>query len=187
MHRALSRRLLRRRAPLVPPLAVMLVVVVALAVAVAGCGASSSVPGGQGASAAPPTAVATTTPGTAALNGCPTTQPPANLRAPDVVVRGGGETAQSSGSAVTLPVGQTLQVELPAVNRWRVVIADSNSILTQPSQNGWYDDHLRACVWQFMAVKTGRATLSYGGRAVCSPRSQCPGYVIAQSFSVTVQ
>lgn len=187
MHHAPSCQSPRLRVPRLLLRAGALVLVLALAIAVVACGTSSATGSGQGAPNASATPGTPGTPGTAALDACPTAQAPANPRPADVVVQLGGGAAQPPGRTVALRVGQTLQVELPATNRWRMAAADSGSILTQPPNNGWYDAHLKACVWQFTAVKAGSTSLSYSGMAICAPGSKCPAYVIAQSFGVTVQ
>lgn len=179
MHQSPIHRMSSRRGPLCPLLVGALLL--ALAAALAACGTSSS------AQSFPTATDIPATPGTAQLNGCAAQQAPAAAKTADVVAQGGGETTQTSGQPVTLHAGQTLQVRLPATYRWGLAVTDANAILTQPAGNGWFDEGLKACVWQFTAGKAGSASLSFGGGQVCSSSSKCPNLVIEQSFSITVQ
>lgn len=157
-------------------------VMLALAVVLAACGAA-----GTSVQSFPTATDTPASPGTAVLNGCTAQHAPATAKTADVVAQGGGETLQTSGQTVTLHKGQTLQVQLPATYRWRAAVTDAGAVLKQPSGNGWFDGSLKACVWQFTAIKSGSASLSFGGGPVCSSSSMCPQYAIEQSISITVQ
>ena len=142
-------------------------------------------PAGAGGTAANPTATPPV-PGSAALNGCPTQQPPAGIgtQPADVIV------TQGSGvntPPVTVKNGQTLEIRLPATFRWALHIQDADKILGTTDATGWYDATLKACRWRFTALGTGTATLQYTGTMVCAPAQPCPALAIAQDYTVTVQ
>ena len=125
------------------------------------------------------------TPGGQALNGCSTTQPPADAQQPaDVVVTEGG---QQDTQAVALKKGQTLEVRLQANTRWRLNVQDAGSILSTTEATGWYDATLKVCRWRFTAEGTGGATLSFVGIVLCAPNLHCPVAAIVQQYDVTAR
>ncbi len=144
--------------------------------------ASATVPG-----QVTPTATATPrpTPGSQARNGCSTQQPPADAQQQaDVVVTEKGNTGEQP---VTLNMGQTLEVRLPANTRWRMSAEDATGALKTNEATGWYDATLKVCRWRFTAVGTGSATLSFAGILICTPKGQCPVAALLQQFTITVR
>ena len=138
---------------------------------------------------APPNASTSTppaTPGSAALNGCPTQQAPpdATSKPADVVAN---EIANANGQPVTLKVGQILEVRLSAPKRWGLSLQDSSQILQPDATEGWYNAMLRDCIWRFTAKSAGTASLIYAGGPVCAANTKCPDFVEAQEFDVTVR
>jgi len=178
MHRPTTFRVSVRRGAAAPLLAASLCLALML---LAACGASSSAQGFPTPTDIP------ATPGTAQLNGCPEQTAPASPKTADVVVQGNGVGVQSEARKVSVNVGQTLEVDLPATFRWALVPSDGKSVLTAPAVNGWFDAGGKGCVWQFTAAKAGSATLTFGGGQVCPSASTCPDAVTEQSFDVTVR
>jgi hypothetical protein len=171
-----------------------------LAAGLVGCGSTIYTAGAGVTSAASTSAsstkiasTATSTPrvvGGAQLNGCPVQQVPANasIRGDVIVSSGAGEAAFGQGSQqAQLRKGQTLEVQLPAAERWRVVMQAPGQVLTPATSNGWYDPSLRACVWRFTASATGNASLQFAGTAVCAPSTKCPIVAFSEQINVAVQ
>ena len=161
------------------------------------CGASAS--GGLGAAPGTPvgttiTATATASSSssgampsdtvTAALNGCPVKQAPSNATAPtDAVVVKQSATMEQHVSASQ---GQALVVQLRPELRWTLNIQDPNHTLAPSQPNGWYDAGLNACVWRFVVVARGTATLTFGGAAICQGGTICPHIALEQDVTVSV-
>jgi hypothetical protein len=144
-------------------------------------------PAGGGGTASNPTTTATPpAPGSAALNGCPTQNPPTGVgtQPADVIVTQGGGT---NSPPVMLKKGQTLEVRLPATYRWKMTIQDTGKILATTDATGWYDATLKACRWRFTALGPGTATLQYVGTLVCASGKPCPALAIAQDYTIQVQ
>jgi hypothetical protein len=134
---------------------------------------------------ASPTPAPSPTPGSPQLNGCPAKQPPAGAQghAADVVVT---ERGTEDSQPITLTTGQTLEVRLPAIMRWRMILQDTSAVLSTNEATGWYDATLKDCRWLFTALKAGGAALSFTGTMVCAPKSECPTVAILQQYTVTV-
>jgi hypothetical protein len=149
--------------------------------------------GGQGSAASAAIATMTRTPavkvGSAALNGCPVSQPSADAAAfvPDVTVSGAGGEAEGPGQPVTLARGQRLEIRLSPGVRWNLAVTDPSHVLALVNPEGWYSPQLKACVWRFTAVAAGSAQLAFDGSFVCLPHSQCVTTEIAQAYDVTVR
>jgi hypothetical protein len=176
-----------------------------LAAGLVGCGSTIYTAGAGATSAASTSAAstfasstkiastATSTPrvvGGAQLNGCPVQQVPANasIRGDVIVSSGAGEAAFGQGSQqVQLRKGQTLEVQLPAAERWAVIMHAPGQVLTPATSNGWYDPSLSACVWRFTASATGNASLQFAGTAVCAPSTKCPIVAFSEQINVAVQ
>ena len=143
---------------------------------VAACGSSSNA-----STSTPPE-----TPGSAALNGCPTQLAPSDAasKPADVVAN---ESAGASGQPVTLKVGQILAVRLSAAKRWGLSLQNSGQILQADTAEGWYDAMLHDCIWRFTARSAGSVALVYAGGPVCADNTKCPNFVEAQEFDVTVR
>src|SRR5262249_25120575 len=156
---------------------------VMLGALLAGCGVTAPAPSGA-------LAATTATPmhsASATLNGCPAQHTPAGAKTADVVVAtGGGETSQTSRQTVHLTPGQTLEIRLLATFRWVLAPGSWSSILSAPTGNGWFDNSLKACVWQFTATQSGEAALSYGGGPICTTAGKCPNVMVDRSYTVDV-
>lgn len=145
------------------------------------------------ASAMTDAATATTAPGntsaipsdtvTAALNGCPVKQAPANaaLASNAVVVKQTGAMEQQ----VTVTQGQLLAIQFAPAFRWTLSVQDPNHTLAPGRPNGWYDAGLNACVWRFTVVAQGTAVLTYSGVAICHVGSVCQQLAFKQDLTVS--
>lgn len=164
---------------------------------VAACGGASTGVGGGTPHATPTLPSRTPTQPATALNGCAWQTPPVGLPAADVVARPrGGENTPP----VSLHVGQTLQIRLPATYRWSLPAQDVGRVLAPQPGNDWLDANAsasatatttatttaNACVWQFSASAVGHATLNFTGSPVCPPGSPCPAYAVVITQDVTV-
>jgi hypothetical protein len=157
----------------------------ALGWAITGCGAVSSPPStNNGAAAASPTATARV-PGSSTLNGCVTQPPPAAATTPaDVTVK---LAVAETRPSVTVQKGQTLDILLPAVYRWRLSAGNLGTTLRAVGSGGWYDTASESCVWRFTAANVGTIPLDFGGSPVCAPDTKCPALALAVSYIVIVK
>lgn len=166
-----------------------LVFLLALAACAPGGSTTAATSPDTQASATPPAATATAaapTPGSAALNGCPSKQQPAAAQgqAVDVVAK---QKATEQRQSFTLSTGQTLEVRLSASVRWHAQVQDSAGILTTNEATGWYDATLKSCIWRFTALKPGNVSLGFSGVLICPPREQCLAVAMVQQYTVTVR
>ena len=95
------------------------------------------------------------------------------------------EKGDTSEQAVTLNMGQTLEVRLPTNAHWRMSAEDATGVLKTTEATGWYDATLKDCRWRFTAVGTGSATLSFAGVLICAQKEQCPVATLLQQFTIT--
>lgn len=146
-------------------------------IVLAGCGstASATLPG---SSTKGPTPSAT-------LNGCPAQQIPVDgiPGSNKVVVTNAGAQDQT----VTVAVGATLVIQLPANWRWGAHLTDSNSILGELKPEGYYNRDLKACIWNYAATTAGTATITFAGTLVCAAGQVCSAIAKAQTYEITVK
>ena len=92
----------------------------------------------------------------------------------------------SDGSSVTVARGSRLRVELKAGGgmRWSAIVASPTvGPLVQRSGSRSPDGSSSAV---FVAVGTGRATLTSTGAPICAPGMACPQYLVLWRVSVVV-
>lgn len=154
-------------------LAAMLILLIGLA----GCGATTSAtqPGSSGTGSTP----------SATLNGCPTQHIPVDVRpgSNQVVVTNVGAQDQT----VTVAVGATLAIQLPANWHWGAHLTDSNGILGELQPEGFYNSQLKVCIWNYAAKTAGTATITFAGTPVCAAGQVCSAIAKAQTYEVTVK
>jgi hypothetical protein len=74
-----------------------------------------------------------------------------------------------------------VQVRLPSTQQWTLTGANGIEVL-QPAGI----QSAGACIWNFRATQAGTATMSFTGRPLCEPRTPCPQYILAETFTVNV-
>lgn len=179
------------RDPHAPPRLAILIIV-ALISLLAACGhvtageqsVQQSVQSGSPSAASTPTARV----GTAAYNGCPAQQAPADAGSfkPDMIVSQNPQSA-SSAQPIALVRGQRLEIRLEPMVQWQLNLSDPDHTLANSASEGWYDGTLKACIWHFTAIGTGSAQLNYSGPVVCPPLKLCPAVEQELIYHVSVR
>lgn len=152
-------------------------VVLAALTALAGCGASTGTANGAPGSA-------TSTPGKPGVGkltvrGCPGPLGNADdAGTPALVLTNQAKSGEAH-------VGDLIQVQVPATQRWNEVKASSNLALQQPA--GVQDGTKNVCVWTYRALSAGSATVNLTGGALCEPNQACPAYAVLADFSISIR
>ncbi len=176
--------------------------VLALLLALAACGTNYSANGSSTSATSPvqPTASAThtstgvlTTPtptptstpsrNTATAYGCPGNQVIATAPPAATVTL----ATNANRKEATVNKGDTVNIDLPFGEAWAGPLNLSQDVLAMQSPAGDAFPAVKACVWHFVAVGSGTASLSFTGHPICQARRACPQYVLQPfQFVVTV-
>lgn len=173
--------------PARPPIngRVLLPLALGLLALLSACGPVTVGGAGEAGGAVRATATMAAQAGSTAVNGCPVKQAPADAAAfvPDVTVTEEG----GLGQQITLARGQRLEIRLGPEVQWTLTVTDPTRILASTTAEGWYSPQLNVCIWRFSALTAGSAQLTFAGRFICQPHTQCVTAVIAQEYDVTVR
>lgn len=140
--------------------------------ALAGCGGAGASTAG-GSSSAPPSH-----PGSGlTIRPCTASYNPGG--SPAVVL--GGSSASRSAS---VKQGDMVEVRLDTAHKWQLDQKSLGSVLSAVNTEGASDG--AACVWDFKAQAPGATKVTFSGTPLCDPTQQCPQYVMALTFDITV-
>ncbi len=134
-----------------------------------------------------PATAATKTPSKAALNGC--LEQPGQATMPqdaaDVVLTQHDPSAPSFVQAVTVYIGQIIEVRLPTTIYWALAPHDVDIVADAPPQS-LLDVTDQVCVWRFVAKQIGTTPLNFSGGLVCAPDQACPAIAAIKQYAITV-
>jgi hypothetical protein len=138
-----------------------------------------------GTATSAPTATATpapaTTPGSTAATGCP---------APTQHVTWPGSApmrlSPKQSDAVTVHVGQTLEIVLPFGHKWDMTQSPVAGILRMDTPAGYGDTSLQGCVWHFTALQAGQTNADFTLGPLCAKGMKCPQYIAVLDITITV-
>ena len=82
--------------------------------------------------------------------------------------------------------GEQITIQLPATNRWSVVVRDDGAILQPVEPQGVVDAQGQTVEWRYIAVRQGNATLIFSGRPIMRPGTKMPHFVMARTYTITV-
>jgi hypothetical protein len=122
------------------------------------------------------------------LNGCPSRLIPVDppRRPADVVLTQQNDPG-SNFRTVTVSVGQSIEIRLPASFDWRLARGEPDpAVLALANPAGWYNSSLRACIWRLSAAAPGTAELEFAGGFVCEPGVACPALAAVARYKITV-
>jgi len=148
-----------------------------LLLGLAGCGVSSTNTGGAGNVASIPTGGATKG----------VTHPVC----PDTTTTVSWSSATSAQLSLAQPratvtVGQSVEVALPANLQWTYSPTSGQGIVQLQQPAGYYDASRQSCIWRFVTLAKGQATLAYSRIAVCVPGTKCSQVAMAVPLDLTV-
>ncbi len=137
--------------------------------------------GVRGAPSNPPTTTSTTSPppitSTTSTTTAPASYPCGVVPSPELVI-----TSNTFLCKVTTRVGDTIRVVLNPGLRWSTPMSDSSAVEVEDVQRqspGGLDADL-------IAVRTGQATVTAMGAALCPPGDACPQFIVLWRLYVTV-
>lgn len=87
---------------------------------------------------------------------------------------------------ISVRQGEQITIQLPATNRWSVVVRDDAAILQPVEPQGVMDAQGQMVEWRYIAVRQGTASLVFTGRPAMRPGQKSPHLVIARTYTVTV-
>ena len=95
-------------------------------------------------------------------------------------------TAGQATSTITALTGNLIAFLLPFGSRWTGPTTSQGNLALLPPA-GYADTTAHACVWRFVAQRTGVTQLAFTGGPLCSPGQLCPFFVMLLSFTVVVK
>ncbi len=88
---------------------------------------------------------------------------------------------------ISVRQGEQVTIQLPATNRWSVVVRDEAAILQPVEPQGVMDAQGQMVEWRYIAVRQVTATLSFSERPIIMrPGTKMPHYVLARAYTITV-
>ncbi len=111
--------------------------------------------------------------------GCPLPDThPTWTTTPDVTI------VTADGNTITnVHVGQTIEVDLSATYRWRLMTNVSSLVQVQ-NPAGAFDAARQLCVWRFTVAQAGDGMLPFERRLICEPGKLCSDLIIYYQFAI---
>jgi hypothetical protein len=180
---------------------VALVALIATLALLSGCGVTSNsgtIPNGAAqqplATVTPATTPTSTLPANTTANTgfCPTAEQPADAALPpaDIVVpkppQRPNPTAPGVSQTISVKTGQSIEFLMPSGQRWTIALRDSSGTLQPQGDRGWYDAAQKACVWRFVAVRSGNPAVMFTGMIGCKPPEMCAEAIFTIRYNLTI-
>ncbi|MBA2396923.1 MAG: hypothetical protein H0V70_29730 [Ktedonobacteraceae bacterium] len=150
--------------------------------AFAGCGAASTGAGGAATSTPAATPVPTTVKGFGSVHGCPSDIVVDNTPAQANVIL----QPSDANTMITAHSGDVIEVRLPFGHKWSEPAAPQG-VLQLQTPAGYAFKTNNACIWRFVAQKTGSAQLNFSGRPICKPGQMCALFIMSVPFKIDVK
>jgi hypothetical protein len=90
-------------------------------------------------------------------------------------------------TTVSARKGDIIEIDMPFGLEWQLSTVNPQDLLIMQKPAGFVSSAAQACVWRFIATKTGTVRFTFSGRNICARDQPCPQDILAIWFIIQIK